>query len=461
MPMVDDQERIFLEALHRKKTAAAALDAELQENEAGENSTDHNSLNSIFSFTPKWPELEEPALHGIAGDIVKTLAPYTEADKVTLLVHILSEFSCMIGRDPFIKLDGDNTYLMFWPVVVGDTSKSRKGSGSKRIKRLFQQVDSNWTRGKHSGSLSSGEGLIYAVRDEEWGENSKGQSVIKDEGIQDKRLYLVQSEFGAMLRIMARDGNSLSGYIRDAWDGETLKPMTKGNRIQATHPHIVVAGHVTQTELLRNLNSTEMSNGFGNRFAWFCVKRANILPFAEDPPEDLLPSLIVPLREAVQFARQKQEVGMTDEAKTWWVELYTELSESIPGLAGSLLDRAEAQVRRIAALYALMDGKHDVDTQHLYAAMALWNYSVALVKYLYGDKCGDRIADTIVDALKKGPLSDSDISALFGGNVSATSLAQAKKLLADQKKIFLTTEQTSGRPKNIWKACTKETKKTK
>ncbi len=130
------------------------------------------------------------------------------------------------------------------------------------------------------------------------------------------------------------------------------------------------------------------------------------------------------------------------------------------GLAGSLLDRAEAQVRRIAALYALMDGKHDVDTQQIYAAMALWNYSVASVKYLYGEKCGDRMADIIFDALKKGPLSDSDISALFKGNPSAPRLAQAKKLLADQKKIFLTTEQTAGRPKNIWQACTKETKKT-
>ena len=454
MSTLDEQEKVFQEALHRANASAALLERELE-------SVDGGKDNSFFSFSPKWPELEAPALHGIAGDIVKTLAPYTEADKVTLLVHILSEFSCMIGRLPFIKLDGDDTYLMFWPVVVGDTSKSRKGSGSKRIKRIFQQVDPIWTRGKHSGSLSSGEGLIYAVRDEEWGENSKGQSVIKDEGIQDKRLYLVQSEFGAMLRIMARDGNSLSGYIRDAWDGETLKPMTKGNRIQATHPHIVIVGHVTQAELLRNLDSTEMSNGFGNRFVWFCVKRSKCLPFAEDPPDSLLPPLIYTLTEAVKFAGTIKEIGMTDEAKDWWRELYAELSESIPGLAGSLLDRGEAQVRRLAALYAILDCKDDVTVEHLYAAMALWNYSVDSVKCLYGSKVGDPIADTIFDSLGKGPLSDSDISALFGKNVPAPRLAQAKQALVAQKKIRSRTEHTAGRPKNIWEACTKETKKTK
>jgi len=425
-----------------EKVSAVAL----KELEGGgeESATD---LNSFISCSPQWPELDEPALHGVAGDIVRALAPYTEADKVTLLAHMLAEYSCIIGRHSYIKLDGDDTFILFWPVVVGNTSKSRKGSGAKRIRRIYQRLDPNWTRGKHSGSLSSGEGLIYAVRDEEWGENSKGERVLKDEGVQDKRLYLVQSEFGAMLRIMARDGNSLSGYIRDAWDGETLKPMTKGNRIQATHPHIVIVGHVTQAELLQNLTNTEMSNGFGNRFAWFCVKRSKILPFAEDPPENLTEPLIERLRRAVQFGKQDQEVGMIKEARTWWEALYAELSESIPGLAGSLLDRAEAQVRRIAALYALMDCTSNVEVEHIYAATTLWKYSVDSVKYLYGDKVGDSISDTILDALKKGPLSDSDVSALFGGNVSATRLNKAKKLLIDQKRIFSRTEQTTGRPK--------------
>ena len=187
----------------------------------------------------------------------------------------------MVGRVPHIRLDGDYSPLLFWPVVVGDTSKSRKGSGGKRIKRVYQKVDPLWTRGKHSGSLSSGEGLIYAVRDEELGFNSKGEEVVKDAGIQDKRLYLVQSEFGAMLQIMARPGNSLSGHLRDAWDGETLKPMTKGDRIQATHPHIGLVGHVTQSELQRNFDNVEMANGFGNRFCWFVVKRSKYLPFAD------------------------------------------------------------------------------------------------------------------------------------------------------------------------------------
>ena len=73
---------------------------------------------------PDWPALDPMALTGVAGDIVNAIGPYTEADKVTLLIHLLSEFSCMVGRVPHIRLDGDYSPLLFWPVAVGDTSKS-------------------------------------------------------------------------------------------------------------------------------------------------------------------------------------------------------------------------------------------------------------------------------------------------------------------------------------------------
>lgn len=408
-----------------------------------------------------WPQLDAAALSGLTGDIVNSLAPFTEADKVTLLVHILSEFSCIIGRGPHIRLDGDYVPLSFWPVVVGDTSKSRKGSGAKRIKRLFQAVDPTWTRGRHSGSLSSGEGLIYAVRDAEWGVNAKGEEILRDEGIVDKRLYLVQSEFGAMLRIMARDGNSLSGHLRETWDGETLKPMTKGFRIQATHPHIVVAGHVTRAELQLNFDNVEMANGFGNRFCWFVVKRSKSLPFPEDPPEKVLQDLVGQLQAALTYSLDVGEIGMTEPAKDWWRKGYDELSQGTPGLAGSLLDRAEAQVRRIAALYALLGRKREVEPEHLYAALVLWNYSVASVKFIFGEKVGDRIIDTIMEALKCGPLTDSELNALFGRHVSAERLAHAKETLRSQGEIIYRSEPTRGRPRNVWELCVKSVKSEK
>jgi hypothetical protein len=42
---------------------------------------------------------------------------------------------------------------------------------------------------------------------------------------------------------MAREGNSLSGVLRDAWDGLTLALPDEGQRVQAIDPHISIIAH--------------------------------------------------------------------------------------------------------------------------------------------------------------------------------------------------------------------------
>ncbi len=94
--------------------------------------------------------------------------------------------------------------------------------------------------------------------------------------------------------------------------------MTKGNPIRATAPIIGIVGHVTQEELLRHLTQTEASNGFGNRFVWFAVRRAKCLPFGGLPDLSTIAPLIEALREAVEFASTAGEIGLTDEAARAW-----------------------------------------------------------------------------------------------------------------------------------------------
>ena len=247
---------------------------------------------SVSTVADPWPILNEDAFYGVAGNVVRLLQPHTEADPVALLASFLSEIGTMLGRKPHLILDGTYHPLLFWPVLVGRSSKSRKGSAGHRMRTLCAQADQSWTRGEYKGTLSSGEGLAYAVRDamhrdEPLKDRGRptGETVrtCVDLGVEDKRLFLVQAEFGVVLRIMGRDGNSLSGVMRDAWDGLDLSPMTKANRVRATEPHIGIVGHVTRDELLRNLTDTEASNGFGNRFVWLLVRRYQELPFSSSP----------------------------------------------------------------------------------------------------------------------------------------------------------------------------------
>ena len=233
MDDLDESRNVFRQSLKRAQTALAEMPSDPE--------PEPNSISMLDT----WPKLDDAALHGLGGDVVKVLEPHTEADPIALLISFLSEAGTMLNRGPHLILDGVYHPLLFWPVLVGNSSKSRKGTAGKRIQMLVSLADPTWTRGEAKGTLSSGEGLAFAVRDAQYKEEpikKSGQptgetvTICVDPGIEDKRLFLVQSEFGAVLRVMAREGNSLSGVLRDAWDGLTLAPMTKANRVRATDP---------------------------------------------------------------------------------------------------------------------------------------------------------------------------------------------------------------------------------
>lgn len=422
------------------------------------------SASSDIPVEP-WPVLDPAALYGLAGEIVALLSPHTEADPVALLATLLSEYGCTIGRASHVVLDGSRHPLLFWPLLIGKSSKSRKGSSDRRISGVFQRADPMWTRGEHRGTLSSGEGLVHAVRDPTYKEEpdrttGELERRCMDSGLADKRLFLVQSEFGAVLRVMHREGNSLSGVLRDAWDGLDLCPMTKNTTIRATQPHVAIVGHTTVDELRRNLTDTEMSNGFGNRFAFFVVKRAQELPEFSEPDRAQTEAVTGRLKAALLYARTADRLTMTAAAREEWIAIYHDLSADRPGVVGALLGRAEAQVQRVAALYCLLDLQRQVDIPHLRAALALWLYAEASTEYLFGNSTGDPDADNILAAIHRaGELSDTEISALFSYNRTQKRLDQAKKILEVAGLVTSDERKTGerGRPVRVWKAKKKST----
>ena len=71
------------------------LDAVTQAIEAAIRREEMRTMNTATAIsdthTDPWPQLDEAALHGLCGDVVKILEPHTEADRVALLVSFLSE----------------------------------------------------------------------------------------------------------------------------------------------------------------------------------------------------------------------------------------------------------------------------------------------------------------------------------------------------------------------------------
>jgi len=416
---------------------------------------------------PQWPdEPAEEAYYGLAGDVVPTIEPHTEASNVSLLIQTLVGFGNVIGRTAFFTAETSRHYMNLYVVLVGVTAVGRKGSSWAQVKRFFQAVDPDWATKFVKSGLSWGEGLIWKVRDpisqhepiRERGNRATGkyQDVEVDSGISDKRLLVVESEFASPLQVMAREGNTLSVVIRQAWDTGDLDTMTKNSPATARGAHVSIVGHITRDELKRELTMTEMGNGFANRIAWVCTTRSKRLPEGGNLADKEITSLVKRLKDSVEFAETAGEMKREPSIKQLWAQTYYDLTEGRRGLLGAVTSRSEAQTMRLACIYALLDKSAVVRKEHLNAAVALWKYCQASAAFIFGTALGDPVADTILEGLRRAPngLNRTAISSLFKRHKSTAEIAGALTVLREHGLVKLgpPSEDTHGRPEEVWVA---------
>ena len=412
---------------------------------------------------PAPPALE--ALHGLAGDFVRAIEPHTEADPVALLISYFVAVGSVIGRGPHFVADAAKHYTNLNTALVGRTARGRKGSSWAQVRRPFETVDSDWALACIQYGLSSGEGLIWAVRDpiekhepvREKGRVVDYQDVEEDPGVTDKRLLILEQEFASTLRVMGRDGNTLSATIRQAWETGDLRILTKNSPAKASGAHISIIGHITRDEVLRYLDRTEAGNGFANRFLWVCVRRSKLLPEGGQIHQVDFGPFIRRLTAAVEFARRVGKMTRDDEARGLWHDVYPSLSADVPGLLGAVIARAEAQVMRLACIYALLDESATVRREHLEAALALWSYCEASARFIFGDALGDPMADEILGVLRQAEdgLTRTEISKHFGRNRAASDISRAlARLLEAGLAVCVPDAPAGGRPAERWYAAT-------
>lgn len=422
--------------------------------------------------TPRWPDpLDDAAYSGLAGDFVRLVAPHTEADPVALLAQFLAAVGNLIGPGPHFVAERDRHGPRIFVVLVGETAKGRKGSAWGQVRDPLRILDADWAQERVQSGLSSGEGLIWAVRDPisrrepvKRDGRTRGYEVVQaDPGIADKRLLVYEPELASTLRVLDRDGNTLSAQVRQAWDSGTLRVLTKNTPATATGAHISVVGHITSDELRRYLDRTEAGNGFANRFLWICVRRARVLPDGGALETVDFAPFLRQLRAAVDLAKRlgPTELRRDTEARALWHEVYPALSEGRPGLLGAVTSRAEAQAMRLALIYALLDESQEIRRAHLRAALELWRYADASARFIFGDALGDPVADEILAALRAASagLTRTQISKeLFGRHRQAADISRALGSLAERGLVTCQMEGTLGRSAERWRAAERAAK---
>jgi len=200
------------------------------------------------------------------------------------------------------------------------------------------------------------------------------------------------------------------------------------------------------------LDATESANGFANRFLWVCVRRSKCLPEGGNIQTVDFSDMVRKLTEAVEYGQQQHLMMRDEQARQVWAAVYPELSAGKPGLLGAVTTRAEAQVMRLAMIYALLDLSPWIKTEHLRAALAVWEYVEASARYAFGWSLGDRVADEILSALKSTPagMTRTDIRELFKGHRDSAQIARALGVLLRHNLAWRETQQTGGRPVERW-----------
>jgi hypothetical protein len=374
------------------------------------------SAEDIGSRHANQPRPDDRALYGLIGEFGRIAATSTEVNPFAAAMGLLSFLSSIIGRDVYFSIGNTFHHARLFSLHVGRSSKGRKGDSLSLAWRVKAAMDAELLGQCHSGGLSSREGLVLLIHDGYTVGGGKNEREIPP--IDDKRLWIVESEFANVLHQTKRDGNTLSAALRDCWDGKTIAPATKTNRISATDPHIALHGNVTPSELISLIQSRELSNGFANRFLIFWAERSTLVPFPEATPDDVVLHLARRIEEVIRFANGRypaeqntRRMSMTPNARALYERLYrAELNRADGGeLITGLLDRRAPTLIRIAMILALTDKTLLIDQHHIEAAMAWVRYWADSVYFIFKD-----MAENATEAERKHELAEKIIEFLQG-----------------------------------------------
>jgi len=429
-----------------------------------------DSLSSIASQTPfvqmeapsqiipvaVHPELPAEALPGLVGAIVRECTRNSESDPAAVLFTLLTWFGVHVGSGIYVQVGETQHPARLFCAIVGASSRARKGTSTDPVRRFFETVEKMFaglvTPLRCSpGPLSSGEGIVFSVRDASDTLNEKGEP--QDLGVLDKRLLVLEGELGAALSSIQRQGNTLSAILRTLWDSGTSAPMTKHSRIQTTKAHIGIVGHITRQELHELLRSSDVWNGFANRFLWIAARRQKLVPLPSPMDDNTVVKLSGQLAEALSKAKNAGRIDFTSEAEEKWRGIYPVITKDLPGVVGVVTSRAEAQVRRLALIYALLAQHDAIEADDLRAAIVAWNYCHMSAEFVFGTAAADPDHNKVLKELSRGAMSQTEISKIFGGNMSAQRLSSILTDLQSCGRITAKREgggPGKGRPKTIW-----------
>lgn len=386
------------------------------------------------------PTASQACLYGLVGDVARAGGDGTEANPYAIAVNFMAYLSCAVGCGPYLPVGNTWHHPRLFTLHIGRSGRGRKGDALSLVLRLdavVRKLGEPYAPQLHRGGLSTREGLVALIHD------GYRHGRLDIPAVDNKRLWVVESEFANVLHQGRRDGNTLSAALRDCWDGVCLKPATKTNRMFASNPHVCLSGAITPGELSGMLSARDLTNGFANRFLMIWAERQHVLPFPQATSQAVVDALSLRILQILKFVgadqyqrRNHMRMELTEQAQQRYAQIYRHELNDEHGAEhlASLKERHAPMLLRMAMLFALTDMQARIDLCHIEAAMVWIHYADASVQFVFsgGAKLGKAIvktvhADRIVEFLRqRGRATRQEISVeCFRGHVSKVQIDAA------------------------------------
>jgi hypothetical protein len=399
------------------------------------------------------PDLPEAALHGLPGEVTRTLAAVSDADPAAILLSYLTLLGNAIGPEPHLVIGGAPQPGRLFTVLVGDPGQGRKGTAQNLAVQCF--TDLAWLE-RHESGLQSAEALVDRVADG-----------------QDPRLMITEPEFARLVRVMVNTGK-LSPQLRAAYDGTVLQ-VTRKDRSksqEARHHHVSLIGHITPQELAPLEPRLRSAGGLERRMLWALTYRSGeVSPHLAAAVPDQLTARTADVIAAAQTGALERTdpvsrilcikrgvmpsmvFPVAPEVRDGWQDIRRSMPATDPEMA-AMFGAAETIMYRLALIYALADKAGQMTMEHVSAALALWTFCARSAEAIFGlpaaadgNQVSRRLARKVFEALHRaypGGLTATEIRRdVLAGNHAAKPVMEylTEQGIAEKYQV-----PTGGRP---------------
>lgn len=410
-----------------------------------------NSIaESVLKYEPKQtlePFIKEECFHGIAGLLANESAPLVGVSREAVLFQFLIFVGNMCAHNFYFNLGGSKLYLNDYLLIVGETSKAKKGTSLKTVKYFIEKINEEYFNTCIRTGVNSGEGLVNAVRDRviTSEKNKKGEIIetVLDEGGKSKIALFIEPEFSRLMKSGKRDGNTATEILRQAWDGDYLEVVVKKDSCSSSDHHISMIGHITQSEFGFLNSNVDSTNGYLNRFLFCRIFNGEPVPLPIS--FDTLSFSFMPrLHAAMSFIKNSEfgEIKFEEDAIPLWNEIYIEFYNSQDDSNAELYARTPTHMLKVAMTFAVLDCSYFISKEHLLAAKAIIDYSNDSIKFIFSSPSKVKIGkeQRVIDFISKkgGSVLRSEVMReLFNKKIKADDLDILKDTLISQNLIII------------------------